>query len=512
MTILSIIIAGCAAALVIAILFLLSYVKSPNDKATIITGWRSPRILIGRSGICIPFLERKDMLDLQLIQVDVETKSLVPTADYINIKVDAVVNAQIGLTDSMIFTAASKLLNKDIGYIRGVIQNVLEGSIREIVGKMNLTDMVKDREKFNMLVKENAETDLNALGLTIKTFNVQNFIDKDSVIENMGVDNIVRIKKDAAVSRANAEKDIATAQAAASKLANDARVASETEIAVKNTALDIRKSELKNDADVKRAAADSAYGIQKAAQAKTLNETEVMAQIAAQEKTVELRKKEAEVAEQTLNAQIRKKADAEKYRVQAEAEANLYRRTQEAEAQKVEQLRNAEALKAKAEAEKYAQLQSAEAIRAKGEAEADAIKAKGCAEASAIEAKSLAEAKGIDKKAEAMQKMKEAAIAEMYFKAMPEIARNIAEPMSKIGSITMFGDGNSTKMMSDITGVLNQVMSGLGAGTGLDVKSLIAGAFGQKCISSVAKSNTCTAVSEKCAAPGTSSDEEKKSN
>lgn len=129
-----------------------------------------------------------------------------------------------------------------------------------------------------------------------------------------------------------------------------------------------------------------------------------------------------------------------------------------------------------------------------------------------VPAKLLAEAKGIDKKAEAMQKMKEAAIAEMYFKAMPEIARNIAEPMSKIGSITMFGDGNSTKMMSDITGVLNQVMSGLGAGTGLDVKSLIAGAFGQKFISSVAKSNTCTAVSEKCAAPGTSSDEEKKSN
>lgn len=281
----------------------------------------------------------------------------------------------------------------------------------------------------------------------------------------------------------NAEKDIATAQAAATKLSNDARVASETEIAVKNTSLDIRRSELKNEADVKRAAADAAYGIQKATQAKTLNETEVLAQIAAQEKTVELRKKEAEVAEQTLNAQIRKKADAEKYRVQAEAEANLYRRTQDAEAQKVEQLRNADALKAKAEAEKYAQLQAAEAIAAKGQAEASAIRAKGQAEASAIEAKGLAEAIGIDKKADAMQKMQGAAIAEMYFKAMPDIAKNIAEPMSKIGSITMFGDGNTTKMMSDITGVLNQVMSGVGASTGLDVKSLITGALGHKMIS-----------------------------
>mgnify|MGYP006873373631 CR=1 FL=1 len=48
--------------------------------------------------------------------------------------------------------------------------------------------MVSDRQKFAELVKENAEPDLAAMGLDIVSFNVQNFVDENGVIENLGVD------------------------------------------------------------------------------------------------------------------------------------------------------------------------------------------------------------------------------------------------------------------------------------------------------------------------------------
>lgn len=105
--------------------------------------------------------------------------------------------------------------------------------------------------------------------------------------------------------------------------------------------------------------------------------------------------------------------------------------------------------------------------------EAEGIKAKGEAEAEAIKAKAIAEAEGIDRKAEAMKKYGQAAVLEMYFQAMPEIAKNIAEPLSKVDKITMYGDGNNTKLISDITRSLTQVTEGLNESFGIDVKSVL---------------------------------------
>ena len=127
-----------------------------------------------------------------------------------------------------------------------------EGNVREIVGKMKLEEMVSDRQKFANLVKENAEPDLAAMGLDIISFNVQNFVDGNEVIENLGIDNIVKIKKSAAIARAESERDIKVAQAAADKESNDAAVAAQTEIAKKQNELAIKKSELQMEADTKK--------------------------------------------------------------------------------------------------------------------------------------------------------------------------------------------------------------------------------------------------------------------
>ena len=499
---------------VVVIVFATGYVKASPDTAYIISGLRKhPKVLIGKAGIKIPFLEKKDELNLQLIPIDVKTSSAVPTADYINIKVDAAVNVKISDNEERLALAAQNFLNKPTDYIAQVAREVLEGNMREIVGKMNLEEMVSDRQKFANLVKENAEPDLAAMGLDIVSFNVQNFVDGNGVIENLGVDNIVKIQKNAAISRAESEKEIARAQAQAKKEANDAQVnadleiansiakaqkekavvqaeadreskeaqiSADTVIAQKENDLAIRKAELQKDADTKKAIADASYQIQQETERKTIEVATADANLARQEKAIALKEKEVELTERTLEATVKKQADAEKYAKQQESDAKLYEtqrkseaqlfeRQKNAEAEKFEREKEAEALKATAEAQKYAMEQEAEGIRSKGLAEAEAIKAK-----------ALAEAEGIEKKAEAMKQMGEAAVLEMYFKAMPEIARNIAEPLAKVDKITMYGDGNSSKLMKDIMGTLTQVTDGLKESTGIDLQTVLSSFAGAK--------------------------------
>lgn len=447
------------------LIFLTGYVKASPDTAIIISGLRkNPKVLIGKAGIKIPFLERKDELNLQLIPIDVKTSNAVPTADYININVDATVNIKISDNEERLKLAAQNFLNKNAEYIGRVAREVLEGNVREIVGKMALEEMVSDRQKFAMLVKENAEPDLAAMGLDIISFNVQNFVDGNGVIENLGVDNIVKIQKNAAISRAESEKEIAKAQANAKREANEAEVNAESEIAKKQNELAIQMAELKREADIKKAEADAAYKIQEEEQRKTVEITTANANIAKQEKEILLKQREAEVMEQALDAQVKKKAEAQKFATQQQADAQLYERQREAEAKKFETEKEAEAMKAQAEARKFTMEQEAEGIRTKGLAEAEAIRAK-----------AVAEAEGIEKKAEAMAKMGEAAVLEMYFKALPEVVKNAAEPLTNVEKITMYGDGNSSKLMKDVMGTVVQITDGLKESTGVDLQAVLSG-------------------------------------
>ncbi|HBA48495.1 MAG TPA: flotillin family protein [Lachnospiraceae bacterium] len=473
-----VIIAGIA--LILLILIMISgYVKASPDTAVIISGLRKkPKVLIGKAGIKIPFLERKDELNLQLIPIDVKTSNAVPTADYININVDATVNVKISDNEERLKLAAQNFLNKNAEYIGRVAREVLEGNVREIVGKMALEEMVSDRQKFALLVKENAEPDLAAMGLDIISFNVQNFVDGNGVIENLGVDNIVKIQKNAAISRAESEKEIAKAQANAKREANEAEVNAASEIARKQNELAIRKAELKREADIKQAEADAAYRIQEEEQRKTVEVTTANANIAKQEKEILLKQREAEVMEQSLDAQVKKKAEADKFAKQQLADAALYERQREAEAKQFETEKEAQAMKAQAEAKRYTMEQEANGIRTRGLAEAEAIRAK-----------AVAEAEGIEKKAEAMAKMGEAAVLEMYFKALPEVVKNAAEPLSNVDKITMYGEGNSAKLMKDVMGTVVQITDGLKESTGVDLQAVLSGFLAGKAATSGSKDN-----------------------
>lgn len=481
-------IAGIVVLVVLIIAVLMSgYVKASPDKAYIISGYRKqPKVLIGKAGIKIPFLEKKDELSLQLIPVDVKTSSAVPTADYININVDAAVNVKISDKPEKLSLAAQNFLNKKTDYIAQIAREVLEGNMREIVGQMKLEDMVSDRQKFGELVKQNAEPDLAGMGLDIVSFNVQNFVDNEHVIENLGVDNVVKISKNAAISRANAEKEIAVAQAEAKREANDAEVNAETEIAKKQNELSIQKAELKKASDIKQAEADAAYKIQEEEQRKTVEITTANANLARQEKELELKEREVSIKERALEAEVKKTAEAEKYAAQQRADAAQYERQKKAEAELFEIQKKAEAEKARAEAEKFAKLQEAEAVSASGKAEAEAIAAKGKAEAEAVRAKAEAEAAGILKKAEAMKEYGDAARQQMeldtikvYFEQLPKIAEAVGKGYANVGEIKMFG-GDSSNLAGNIMTTMTQVTDGIKESTGIDVNALLAGMLGGK--------------------------------
>ena len=471
---------------VLIMIIVAGYVKAPPDRAYIISGIRrKPRILIGRAGVKIPFFERVDKLYLGQMTVDIKTEQSVPTNDFINVNVDAVAKVRIGTDTESIQLAAKNFLNKDPDQITLDLQDSLQGNMREIIGTLALKTINTDRDSFSDQVMEKASKDMNKLGIEILSCNIQNVTDENGLINDLGMDNTAKIKKDAAIAKAQADRDVAIAKAEADKAANDARVLAQTEIAEKNNALAIKQAELKKEADTAGAIADAAYHIQEQEQQKSIQTATVNAQIAKAEREAELRQKEVLVKQQELAAEIEKKADAEKYQAEKKAEAELVQRQKKAEAAKYEQEREADARKAQAEAQKYAAEQEAAGIKAKYDAEAAGIAAKGRAEAEAIKAKGLAEAEAMEKKAEAYKKYNGAAMAEMMIKIMPEMAAEIAKPLSQIDKINIYGTADGSNGAAQISGnmpiVMKQVFDTMSEATGVDFTEIMrAGTYDAK--------------------------------
>ena len=486
-----------AAIVVVAVILALGYLKAPPDVAFVISGIRKkPRILVGQAGIRIPFFERIDKLALGAIQIDVKTKTAVPTAEYINVKVDSTVSVRVGRSDEMITLAAQNFLNINRDNIAVKINDLLEGNVREIVGQMKLTEMVSDRKAFSEKVQANVVPDLARFGLELISFNVQNFFDEGGVIENLGIDNVEQIRKNAAIAKSDAQREIAIAEAENAKASNDAKVKAAEEIAKRNNDLAIRQAELKQESDTKKAQADAAMEIEAENQRKLKEIALANANLARQEKEIELKAREVEIKERALEAEIKKTAEARKYAEQQEADALAYARQKKAEADLFERQRQSEATMIEAEkkaaadlalatAEAEAQKKLAEAIKAKGEAEAAAERARGEARAAAIQAELEAEAKGMLEKAEALKQYGEAARQQMeletikvLYEQLPAIAEAIGKGYNG-AEIHLIGN-DSGQLAGNMIANITQIVEGFKGSTGIDPTSVISGLLGAK--------------------------------
>jgi flotillin len=391
------------------------------------------RIVRGGATFVIPFFERVDRLNLGLMQVDIKTTQPVPSQEYISVVVDGVANIKIGSDDVSIATAAEQFLNWNQADIATIAQQVLEGNMREIIGRMTISDLVQSRDKFAAETSKAAASDMRNMGLEIVNITIQNFSDDDKVVETMATRNIQEKMRDAAIAKAEAERDTQIRSAEARQQGHKAEVEAQALIAEQSKTLALKKAEYKILEDRSRADADIAYDVQKEVARKEFEAERAAAEMVRLQRETDLSRQQVQVQREKLNVEIREKANAER-------DARIAR----AEAERAER-------QAIADAEFYQAQRQAEAILLKGKAEAQAL----------------------ELKAEAMQNYGQAAMLEMVVDRMPAIAKAIGEPLAKTDKIILFGEGAATGLTRDMTGSMLQTFEAMKASVGLDVPKLI---------------------------------------
>lgn len=395
--------------MVLVLVFESCWRKCPPDKLMIVSGAGKMRSVSGKGTFVIPLLQRVDTLSLGAVQVQLTTENDIPTQDAILIHACAVANFQIGQTPELIETASKNYLNMDKEEMTRQVTEVMLGKMREVIGQMDLKELMRDRESFNAKVFDGSKDDLANLGLELRTFNVQDFSDSQGIIRSMGADQAAEIKKEAELAQIKAAE----------------------EVAIRQNQLDLKQADLKKQADKAKAEADMVKATVTAEKQRELYIAQQEAEIAAETKKVELAERQADVRERELNATVKKQAEAARIERQNESDAELY------SAQK-----DAEGIKAKATAE-------AEATRLKGESEGAAEKAHGEGVAASIKAQDNPHL-----------------LANRYIDIMPKVAEQVAKPLTAVDSIKMYGSGNAQKLVKETTSIVDQVASGLKDSTG----------------------------------------------
>ncbi len=444
--------------LTVAVIFILifslfsMYKKVPQDKALVVTGIRGRRVITGGGGIVIPLLERTDIMSLENMQIDIRIDGAL-TSQGVGIIADGVAVVKIKSDKESILSAAeqfntSKGLEHMLSVIARTTQQVLEGKLREIVSKMSVEEIYRDRETFASHVQGVAATELQGMGLELKVLTIKDISDKNGYLEALGKPRIAEVKRDAQIAEANATKETKIKTAQANREGEAARIQAETEIAESNRDKELKVQSYYKDQQTAKAEADLAYDIKANVVKKEVAETSMQVEIVKKQKEIELAEQEALRKEKELEATVKKQADAENYRATKNADATRYKEVAEAEAR-------------------------AKAIEIEGKARAEAKRAEGMAEVEIIKAKGEAEALAMAKKAEAFKMYNDAAVTQMIIEKLPEIATAVAQPLAKTEKIVMIGDSGASKITKDITNVMAQLPETVKSLTGIDLTQII---------------------------------------
>jgi len=493
----------CVVAVVAVLIVIMSmWKKIPQDKAAVVTGLKK-RVITGGGTLVIPVLERVDVISLENIALDISTTGAM-TNQGVPIIANGVAVIKVKNDKDSILSAVEQFYTgKEVSTnnrIRETVNSVLEGKLREIVGKMTVEGIYKDREAFSNQVREVADLSLKAMGFELIEFTIKEITDQNGYLEALGAPRIAEVKKDAEIAKAEADRDTQIKIAEAKKAGEEAKLKSEAEIAEAEKEKSVRQSQYEKESQTAKAEADAAYQIQANIMKKTIIDTNSDAEIIKQKRTQEIASEEmqVEVAREEKNIELAKtKAEAKKRfldeTVVNPAEAARKEVELCAEAEKIKAIRNAEAdaksreLKAEAEANAKKMTASAEAfnIETIGLKEAEIIKIKGEAEAEAIRLKLAAEADGMQKKAEAYKQYGDAAVIQMIIEALPLMAENIAKPMGNIDKVMVWdggGGGNdgAVRLAENVTKTLATTFDSVNEITGFDVKKALENLTGGK--------------------------------
>ena len=427
--------------------------KAGPHEALIIYGLRGTRIVKGGGTIIYPMIEQCRELSLELMSFDVAPQQSLYSKQGVAVTIEAVAQIKVKSDPESIRTASEQFLTKRPEQREGLIRLVMEGHLRGIIGQLTVEQIVKEPEMVADRMRSTCADDMNKMGLEVISFTLKEVRDKNEYITNMGRPDIARIKRDAEVAAAEADRDIAIKRAESQRAAAVAKAQADQERVAAETASLTKQAEAERDLDIKKAEylettkraqalADKAYEIAANVQQQSVIQEAVRVQQIEREAQVKVQEAEIARRERELIATVLKQAEIERQRIETLADAERQRLIKEAEGR-------------------------ASAIRAQGEAEAEIIFKKG-----------EAEAKAMNIKAEAFQEYNQAAVVDKLITGMPEVVRALAEPLSKVDKVTIVSTGNGDaagayKLTGDVTKIAAQVPALFEALSGMQMSDLL---------------------------------------
>lgn len=439
-------------------------VAKPNEALIIAGSKRSIggiRVVVGGGAIVYPLVNVAKRISLEIQSIPVGLAGAVTTQG-VPVAVEGIVNVKIADDEDSIRQAAQRFLDSQ-AKVPEIVRNVMEGSLRTIIGQLTVDELIRDREVFAARVQEVANGDLQGTGLAIDVFTIQSISDSEQYIENLGRRAAAEVRRDAEIAEAEASREARQKQEVAQQAILDAE----------------KVTRLKEQSIFQEVATAEA----RAEQAKPLSDAEARREVVLKE--TEVAELVARRRDKELDAEIRRTADAERYANEQGAEAQRYRVKAEAEAARDRRLLEAEAERANLEAvasgRAYEQremgLARAEAEKATLEANAAGRayeeRELGQARAEATRSVGEAEAEAMTKKAAAYKDYEEAAILELMISRLPDIARAVAEPISNVKDLTIIDTEGANKLTRTTANTVKQLDSVLESFTGSSLTSLI---------------------------------------
>jgi flotillin len=448
-----------AGLMLLALIFLMSvfarlFRKAGPHEALVVYGFRGTRVVKGRGTVIFPMVENCRWLSLELMSFDVAPQQDLYTRQGVAVTVEAVAQIKVKSDPESILTAAEQFLTKSPQEREGLIRLVMEGHLRGIIGQLTVEEIVKQPEMVGERMRSTCADDMNKMGLEVISFTIKEVRDKNEYITNMGRPDVARIKRDADVAAAEADRDTAIKRALAAREAAVAKAQADQERVLAETLSQAKQAEAQRDLEIKKAEyaesvkkqqaqADKAYDIQSNIMLQQVRAEEVTIHQVEKEHEVKVQDAEIQRRDRELVATVLKQAEYERKRIETLAEAERQRLVVEAEGK-------------------------AAAIRRQGEAEAEIIFKKG-----------EAEAKAMNIKAEAYQEFNQAAIVDKLITNMPEVVKALAAPLANVDKITVVSTGNGdaaglNKITGDITKMAAQIPALFETLSGMPLSELFA--------------------------------------
>ncbi len=395
----------------------------------------------GGGVVVLPLIHKVGKLKLTARQINVKLADAV-TRQGIKVAVQGVATFKIGADDESIRNAAERFLESQDEAVDSIVKNVLEGSLRSIVGTLTVEELNLDRMKFQQAVQDAAKGDLATSGLQIDSFTIQAIRDESGYMELIGQQETARRERDARMAKASADQEAAVREAEAEQV----KINAQRDVA-------LRRAETETQTQAAQA---------RAAQAGPLAEAEATQEVT--RKQTELAQLEAARKEQELVATTVRPAEAE-------AAAQIRR----AEGDKMARIAAAQA---DAERVKLAGEAQARVVEVTAEATAKQTTLEGNAEAGIVLSKGEAEAKALALRAEAYRQFNEAAIIQTVLSMLPEIVRAAAEPMSHIDHLTVLSNEGASDLVKNVSRTVTEASTTVKGLTGIDIPDLLGKALG----------------------------------